>query len=129
MDTTATRSSRAAAWPTIDEVREAARSGTGEGVRVAVIDSGIEATHPRLSQLRLRDSVGFEEERGCIRVLEGEGHDIYGHGTAVAATATRRSKRREAARKTNSPALIANSAQRGTMTAFSGAKTAPGRTA
>jgi len=84
MDTTATRSSRAAAWPTIDEVREAARSGTGEGVRVAVIDSGIEATHPRLSQLRLRDSVGFEEERGCIRVLEGEGHDIYGHGTAVA---------------------------------------------
>ena len=75
---------RGRAWPTMEEVREAARHGTGEGVRVAVIDSGIEATHPKLGNLRLVDSVGFEEERGHIRVLEGEGHDIYGHGTAVA---------------------------------------------
>lgn len=71
-------------WPTIAEVREAAHSGTGEGVRVAVIDSGIEAGHPRLANLTLRDSVGFEEEDGRVRIIEGAGHDTYGHGTAVA---------------------------------------------
>lgn len=77
-------SSRAKGWPSLDEAREAARRGTGEGVRVAVIDSGVEADHPRLSNLRLRDSVGFEEEDGTVRVVEGGGHDTYGHGTAVA---------------------------------------------
>jgi subtilisin family serine protease len=71
-------------WPSLEEVREAARSGSGEGVRVAVIDSGIEASHPRLAPLRLRDSVGFEEEGGTVRVVEGGGEDAYGHGTAVA---------------------------------------------
>ncbi len=71
-------------WPRLEEVREAARSGTGEGVRVAVIDSGVEAGHPRLAKLRLRDSLGFEEEGGRVRVVEGEWRDAYGHGTAVA---------------------------------------------
>ena len=84
MAETTTDRQRVTGWPTLDEVREAARNGTGEGVRVAVIDSGIETTHPRLARMSLRDSVGFEEERGCIRVIEGQGHDIYGHGTAVA---------------------------------------------
>lgn len=71
-------------WPGLDEVREAARTGTGEGVRVAVIDSGIEADHPRLSSLRLLDSLGFEEQGGRIHLVEGGGSDSYGHGTAVA---------------------------------------------
>lgn len=75
--------SASAAWPTLDEVREAARSGTGEGVKVAVIDSGIEPGHPRLAGLKLRDSVGFEEEGGLVRVVEDAGQDTYGHGTAV----------------------------------------------
>ncbi len=75
---------RAKGWPGLEEVREAARSGTGEGVRVAVIDSGVEAGHPRLANLRLRDSVGFEEAGGSVRAVEGAGHDTYGHGTAVA---------------------------------------------
>lgn len=51
---------------------------------MAVIDSGIEAAHPRLASLRLRDSVGFEEEGGRVRIVEGAGADTYGHGTAVA---------------------------------------------
>ena len=71
-------------WPSLDEAREAARSGTGAGVRVAVIDSGIEASHPRLASLKIRDSVGFEDEGAGVKAIENEGHDSYGHGTAVA---------------------------------------------
>lgn len=71
-------------WPTLAEVRDAALHGTGEGIRVAVIDSGIEADHPRLARMRLLDSVGFEEAAGSVRAVEGAGHDTYGHGTAVA---------------------------------------------
>ncbi|MEM9281183.1 MAG: S8 family serine peptidase [Verrucomicrobiota bacterium] len=70
--------------PKMEEIRQAAESGTGAGVKIAVIDSGIEATHPRLRAMRLSDSVAFEEENGQIRHLEGQGDDAYGHGTAVA---------------------------------------------
>ena len=38
-------------WPSLEEVRSAAKSGSGAGVKVAVIDSGIEADHPRLKGL------------------------------------------------------------------------------
>lgn len=79
-----TNASNRPGWPALGEILQAARHGTGEGVRVAVIDSGIEADHPRLGKLRLRDSVGFEEEDGIVRLVEGGGHDAYGHGTAVA---------------------------------------------
>lgn len=70
--------------PSLAEVEEAARTGTGAGIRIAVIDSGVEADHPRLRGLRIRDSVAFEEDGGAIRKIEGEGRDTYGHGTAVA---------------------------------------------
>ncbi|MEM9016668.1 MAG: S8 family serine peptidase [Verrucomicrobiota bacterium] len=72
------------AWPTLEETRSALASGTGAGVRVAVIDSGIEATHPRLAKAKISDSVGFEEREGIVETLEGEGEDSFGHGTAVA---------------------------------------------
>ena len=71
-------------WVTPDEARRAIREGDGRGVRVAVIDSGIEAGHPRLRKMRLRDSLGFVEEDGRIEMRSGEGFDVYGHGTAVA---------------------------------------------
>jgi len=77
-------STRSKSWPSLAEAKEAARLGTGAGVRVAVIDSGIEGDHPRLPGLTIRDSVGFEEEDGRVKVIEGGGHDTYGHGTAVA---------------------------------------------
>ncbi len=72
------------AWPTLDEVRSAAENGTGAGVKIAVIDSGIDSRHPRLKSLNLSDSVALVEQNGRIEALEGEGHDTYGHGTAVA---------------------------------------------
>jgi subtilisin len=59
---------------------------TGRGVRVAVIDSGIDATHPQL--------VGaVDVERGVTFSVDGSGRllrragpheDVYGHGTACA---------------------------------------------
>ena len=71
-------------WITPDQARAAIGEGTGRGVRVAVIDSGIEADHPQLRKMRLRDSLGIVEDDGRIKVQAGEGFDVYGHGTAVA---------------------------------------------
>jgi subtilisin family serine protease len=71
-------------WITPEQAREAIRDGDGKGVRIAVIDSGIEADHPKLRKMRLRDSIGVVEEEGRISMRPGEGFDVYGHGTAVA---------------------------------------------
>ncbi len=78
------RATAEATWPGLEEVRSAVQSGSGAGVKVAVIDSGIESNHPRLDGLKITDSVAFEEQNGRIETLEGEGSDAYGHGTAVA---------------------------------------------
>lgn len=78
------RRNREDSWPGFNEITKAAASGTGEGVRVAVIDSGIEASHPRLAGLSIRDAVRFEEKGGSIEVIEDDGSDGFGHGTAVA---------------------------------------------
>jgi subtilisin len=53
-------------------------------VRVAILDSGVQADHPKLVRAKIGDSVAIVEEAGRLRVVEGEGHDVYGHGTAVA---------------------------------------------
>lgn len=71
-------------FPPLDQVRKAAASGTGRGVRIAVIDSGIETNHPRLSGVTFTDSVSFEERHGRIETMENSGGDTFGHGTAVA---------------------------------------------
>ena len=49
---------------------------TGAGVRVAVIDSGVHASHPH---------VGAVEESVCLDPPDGDVVDRLGHGTAVAA--------------------------------------------
>lgn len=71
-------------WPGPSETREALRTGTGTGVKIAVIDSGIDFDHPRLTEAQFGDSVGFAEERGAVQLQEGNGKDVYGHGTGVA---------------------------------------------
>lgn len=71
-------------WPTAAQVKEALLTGTGEGVKIAVIDSGIEFSHPKLAGLQVGDSIGLAEEDGRISIVEGAGEDVYGHGTGVA---------------------------------------------
>ncbi len=70
-------------WPTLDEARQALATGTGEGVKVAIIDSGVEAAHPALAGLELADDVVVSCDGMNIVFEEGNGTDAYGHGTAV----------------------------------------------
>jgi subtilisin len=74
---------RLPALETID--REWAFGGaTGEGVSVAIIDSGVEADHPAVRG-RLKESWAVELQGGETRVVaDPTGGDLFGHGTACA---------------------------------------------
>jgi subtilisin len=54
---------------------------TGAGVRVGVVDSGLEVSHPLLAG-RVAQSVAVELEDGEPRVVPDDGADLYGHATA-----------------------------------------------
>jgi hypothetical protein len=59
---------------------------TGAGVRVAIIDSGIDADHPMLDDCVDRDG-GIEfwvDDEGVVQARQGPHGDAYGHGTACA---------------------------------------------
>ena len=72
-------------WRNAKRVEEVLADGDGKGVRVAVLDSGIELPHPDpfLKDLELRDDLAFTDRLGELHIEEGEGKDVYGHGTAV----------------------------------------------
>jgi subtilisin len=53
----------------------------GSGVRVAIIDSGLEADHPRLEG-RVADSVAVDTVDGGMRIVPDSAGDLFGHGTA-----------------------------------------------
>jgi subtilisin family serine protease len=59
---------------------------TGDGVRVAVVDSGVDATHPALEGcVDVEGSVAVEADGdGGARIVEGVCRDDFGHGTACA---------------------------------------------
>ena len=60
--------------------------GSGAGVKVAVVDSGIDADHPRVG--RVSGGVIVEPDQNAesgIRYVHGPHEDLYGHGTACAA--------------------------------------------
>lgn len=57
--------------------------GTGRGVVVAIIDSGLEADHPALGG-RVVESVAVEMRDGAPEIVKDTGVDLYGHGTACA---------------------------------------------
>jgi subtilisin family serine protease len=62
---------------------------TGRGVRVAIVDSGIDAAHPDLAG-RVEDSVeAYRDGRGRIAFRRSETGDEAGHGTACAGIITR----------------------------------------
>ena len=72
------------AWITPDEIRDAVQTGDGEGVRIAILDSGVDTTHPKLAGMNLADDVAIVSEGGRVRVKEESDGDVFGHGTAVA---------------------------------------------
>jgi subtilisin family serine protease len=71
-------------WISLEEARSAITSGKGKGVRIAVLDSGIEASHPGLHGLKLVDDLSFVSDGNTLRVEPGAGIDINGHGTGIA---------------------------------------------
>ncbi len=69
----------------VEDARQMVREGTGRGIRIAVIDSGIEVGHPALEGLVLEDDIALIQEGLTMLKVPGGGSDIFGHGTAVAA--------------------------------------------
>ena len=76
-------------WPSIEEARSFLKQGTGKNVRIAVLDSGIEAGHQLLNQLQLVDDLAIVEQQFELAAVPGEGRDVFGHGTAVASVIRR----------------------------------------
>jgi subtilisin family serine protease len=76
---------RAPELPWADEVtREWAFSGSdGAGVRVAVVDSGIDASHPLVGAIGRSVAVSVDDE-GKATVADDDEGDLCGHGTACA---------------------------------------------
>jgi subtilisin family serine protease len=73
----------------LEEARRALQEGTGKGIRIAVIDSGVEIDHPALTGLKLVDDLHVVDAGVQIEVKEGDGTDVFGHGTAVSAVIRR----------------------------------------
>jgi subtilisin family serine protease len=71
--------------PLLDEITPdwAWGGSTGRGVRVAVVDSGIEANHPAVGGM-VRGGAVVVEKDGQITYEEGPHDDAFGHGTACA---------------------------------------------
>jgi subtilisin family serine protease len=71
-------------WPTLEDARSFLRNGTGRGVKIAVLDSGIEPDHPLLHGLTLADDLAVVDDGLRLTAVSGEGRDAFGHGTAIA---------------------------------------------
>lgn len=56
---------------------------TGAGIKVAVIDSGIEMDHPFLENC-VKGGVEIVDSQGSLQIKEGNHYDAFGHGTACA---------------------------------------------
>jgi len=71
-------------WISPEQAKDALKSGNGKGVRIAILDSGVEISHPKLESLTLSDDVIIQSRGGVIEAVEGKGEDVFGHGSAVA---------------------------------------------
>lgn len=71
-------------WITPEQAAAAMRKGRGKGVRIAVLDSGVEWNHPALQGIKIADDLVIEEVEGHLQPKEGNREDLFGHGTAVA---------------------------------------------
>jgi subtilisin len=59
--------------------------GTGAGVKVAVVDSGIDGDHPLVGGVVGAVALYYDpDEEGEVRIEKGPHEDLFGHGTACA---------------------------------------------
>lgn len=72
----------AAVWPLEDPRAWAWAGSSGAGVRVCVIDSGIDPSHPRVGLIQA--SLAVTETDGDLHLTTDESGDLFGHGTACA---------------------------------------------
>jgi subtilisin family serine protease len=72
----------AAVWPLANPREWAWAGSSGAGVDVCIIDSGIDASHPRVGAIA--SSFGVTESDGVLQVAEDDAGDLFGHGTACA---------------------------------------------
>jgi len=70
-------------WPAAVTREWAWEGSTGEGVRVCLLDSGVDANHPLVGAVERSVAVSLEDN-GNIRVEDDTGGDLCGHGTACA---------------------------------------------
>jgi subtilisin len=66
-----------------ERIRRAFHEGDGRGVRIAVIDSGVDGHHPALAK-RVRAQYDVVTDRVGMRCVPGSLLDSIGHGTATA---------------------------------------------
>jgi subtilisin len=73
----------ASQWPLDDARAWAWGDSRGAGVRVCIVDSGVELDHPLVGPVQLSVAVTADEE-GELSVVADDHGDAYGHGTACA---------------------------------------------
>lgn len=60
--------------------------GRGRGVRVAIVDSGVDARHPMVGSVQQYVAIDRDDRApDGVRFTKGRHDDLYGHGTACAA--------------------------------------------
>jgi subtilisin family serine protease len=67
----------------IGRLREAFSTGRGQGVRVALLDTGVDGGHPALAG-RIRGQIDVVTDRAGSRCVRADPKDPVGHGTACA---------------------------------------------
>jgi subtilisin len=73
-----------ASWPDPDEALQLVERGTGEGVRIAIIDSGVVFSHPGIRGGGIAADVIITTDGLRLVTEKNDGRDAYGHGTAIA---------------------------------------------
>jgi subtilisin family serine protease len=74
-----------APWPLTDARAWAWSGSTGAGVRVCIVDSGVDARHPLVGPIQGAVTVArSDDDSDELSVVEDEARDLFGHGTACA---------------------------------------------